>query len=516
MKVTKMRLTEGKQYNRKLREAEEGGEPVVLDDPQDASVKEIEQAILASSESRETGEPTISAETAKELAQDTKKISYAIDSTGDYLDIICTANKKYGYDNALIRELNKSLKSTVRNYRLAAGTYERGQAAPPKGSNLIITGLPGSAKTAIVKDWCKTQQVFGKPLKCVYLDVKTNEISAALSGIVMNTTRVGDARPTAGKAYTYQDTANLKELDSNKAYYVLFLDEFNRQLDKGIRGSLLTLIKDKAVEGEEPDSDTESGFHYFKNLLFVVIACNPKNRADKGADDLTTPEMDRGRHVEHNSTVALAQDYYDKTYLSAAAQVDPAGPYYANKVADNLRMHDVGHFIVNDPLFTTYGGSRPEGLFTTRAEYDDFEPGKQDVFSIRGLDEMVSECGGYKDEIMEWLDKNSSLWQSHVVKVLKQIMNSYEELSDAELIAKYKNELPQVVDGKVIQPEETSSASNSEGSVGDEEDFSANEDSVNIFKNAVNAQNAAKNGTTVASVNGAKQIVNDAFDGITF
>ena len=133
MKVTKMRLTEGKQYNRKLREAEGGGEPVVIEDPQDASVKEIEQAILDSSESEKTGEPTISAEAARELAQDTKKISYAVDSTGDYVDIICTANKKYKYDNELIRELNKSLKSTVRNYRLAAGTYERGQAAPPQG-----------------------------------------------------------------------------------------------------------------------------------------------------------------------------------------------------------------------------------------------------------------------------------------------------------------------------------------------------------------------------------------------
>jgi hypothetical protein len=79
-----------------------------------------------------------------------------------------------------------------------------------------------------------------------------------------------------------------------------------------MRGSLLTLLADRRVAGED-----EEGFKYFPNLLFTIAAINPPKDDDRGATELNDAERRRFYYrVEFNSEVPTTQifikEYYDK------------------------------------------------------------------------------------------------------------------------------------------------------------------------------------------------------------
>lgn len=166
--------------------------------------------------------------------------------------------------------------------------------------NVLVTGLPGSSKTATIRNWCKANGC-----ELYYLDAKNPDLQLLTSG-ASAIDRTDPSKPKVNTAYSNA----LAKLDRPNS--VLFLDELNRQIKEYMRGSLLTLIADRRVAGEGKD-----GFRYFHNLLFTVAAINPAVDGDRGATKLNSAEDRRFYYgVEFHSEVATTQvymkEYYDK------------------------------------------------------------------------------------------------------------------------------------------------------------------------------------------------------------
>lgn len=172
--------------------------------------------------------------------------------------------------------------------------------------NVLITGLPGSSKTATVRNWCKAR---GCHLH--YLDSKNPDIQLLTSGSsAVDRTNADNyvLKPAYSEA--------LAPLERERS--ILFLDELNRQIKEYLRGSLLTLLADRRVAGRD-----EEGFKYFPNLLFTIAAINPPTEGDRGATDLNAAEHRRFYyHVEFNSEVPTTkvffQGYYDNKLIEYA------------------------------------------------------------------------------------------------------------------------------------------------------------------------------------------------------
>ena len=101
--------------------------------------------------------------------------------------------------------------------------------------NVLISGLPGSGKTAIVENWAKARGI-----NCIEINAKDNDLEAFINGF---TVRDDDDRSRVTKAYSN----TLDDLKDETQNHIIFLDELNRQTKDQIRGSLLTLINNKTI-----------------------------------------------------------------------------------------------------------------------------------------------------------------------------------------------------------------------------------------------------------------------------
>ena len=165
--------------------------------------------------------------------------------------------------------------------------------------NVLVSGLPGSSKTATIRNWC---DINGCQL--YYLDAKNPDLQLLTSG-ASAIDRTDPEHPKVNTAYSNA----LAKLDRPNS--ILFLDELNRQVREYMRGSLLTLVADRCVAGEGED-----GFRYFPNLLFTIAAINPPaGDRDKGATELNAAEDRRFYYgVEFHSEVPTTQVYLKEYY----------------------------------------------------------------------------------------------------------------------------------------------------------------------------------------------------------
>ena len=184
--------------------------------------------------------------------------------------------------------------------------------------NVLVTGLPGSSKTATIRNWCKQH---GCNLH--YLDAKNPDLQLLTSG-GSAIDRTDPAHPKMKQAFS-DALAPLERENS-----VLFLDELNRQVKEYMRGSLLTLLADRRVAGEDKE-----GFKYFPNLLFTVAAINPPKEGDRGATELNDAERRRFYYsVEFNSEVPTTNVYFKEYY-------DKKIKNYVEKHKDRLTATDI-------------------------------------------------------------------------------------------------------------------------------------------------------------------------------
>lgn len=138
--------------------------------------------------------------------------------------------------------------------------------------------------------------------------MKNNDLDAFINGYTIHRdAKDGDDDEfgKVGQAYS----SNLDSLD--KPNSILFLDEYTRQKDDQIRGSVLTLINEHYIAGKD------HGKRYFPNFLFTIAVENPKSAGDSGVAHTNQAERTRfDTTLDHvDSDVPTTLDYLNKNWM---------------------------------------------------------------------------------------------------------------------------------------------------------------------------------------------------------
>lgn len=315
-------------------------------------------------------------------------------------------------NNALTRTLDEAL-------RVAREAVEDEEWH--RNCNVLVTGLPGSSKTKTIEGWGRANGV-----KVWYLDAKNPDLVLLTSG--GSTVDKSDPEHPKMKQVFSDALAPLNEGPS-----VLFLDELNRQLREYLRGSLLTLIDDRAVAGPGED-----GKQHFPNLLFTVAAINPRVHNEKGVDDLSGAERRRFHYqCEFNSTKETATAYFTDYYngkLRRLATEDKTKPNYKRRVAKLLRGQDIGNYLMKAIDFS----------FTTTADVENDNWKLSDTpLAQANLTELIENNGGDKEQIIK--DLKNDNWSLGLPQdktdMLIKLLNRYIPVPVEELRARKEKEL---------------------------------------------------------------------------
>ena len=274
-----------------LREADEKATAVEVDPS--ASTSEIAKDI--SSTAAADGAP-VSPEVANQKAQEIKSISDLI--SADDLAIIGTyasSKEDVGLSLNIKNKLTDVLDIALRdNSRFMSKGI-------PQMANVYVCGLPGSSRTAVIKNWCNTNGI-----NLVQLNAKDKEIDDIINGITV------PLRDDNGGIRNVVKFRSKKLNALEKPNSVLFLDELNRQQSEALRGTLPDILKDKSIEITNEDG-TDAKHHTFNNLLFCIVTMNPSAKNDLGATELNAAELCCGSYwVNFESTKESALEYFNK------------------------------------------------------------------------------------------------------------------------------------------------------------------------------------------------------------
>lgn len=276
-----------------LREADEKATAVEVDPS--ASTSEIAKDI--SSTAAADGAP-VSPKVANQKAREIKSISDLISADdlaiiGSYRsskeDVGLSLNIKNKLTDILDRALRQNNKFMDEGLSLMKNVY--------------VCGLPGSSKTAVIKNWCNTNGINLIRLNAA----KNKEIDDIINGITV------PLRDDNGGIKNVVKFRSKKLNALEKPNSVLFLDDLNEQ-SEALRGTLLDILKDKSIEITNEDGTHDK--HTFNNLLFCIVAMNPSAENDLGATELNAAELCCGSYwVDFESTKESALEYFNK-YLT--------------------------------------------------------------------------------------------------------------------------------------------------------------------------------------------------------
>lgn len=316
---------------------EEGAECKVdealdLNDPNDvAALSKIAQAILAGAKA-DAKAPEIdqafgddidakSGTASDEIAEEAEEIA---DATVEIAKII---NVPRG---AISTSLSDAEYNLERALRTAVQNIEAGYDADYP--NVILSGLAGFGKTALVKSWCKSHG-----LNMFECDAKSLDI-ATVGGIPY---------PEKGKDGRLMQTPIASRYWDGlfKPNTVLFLDEYNRA-NPSVAGTLLGLINnhDLPMTTQKKDGNFDN-VHHFSNILFTVIAINPASSYFSDVQEFTPEKVSRCINIvniEPNKATFKAHvlEVYDKA-LSIVALPDSVRRAYEGQrnLAEAILSH---------------------------------------------------------------------------------------------------------------------------------------------------------------------------------
>lgn len=406
MKITKVNkiITEGvkpeeKELEVKLTEAEDvadektaevetseavADEDMIVDDVLSASVSEIADAVQDAAEVASDGKETYSDAKAEKVAGELKTAAKGLDRTKwAPLDV----------PSALTDALDHCLAKSM----IAKKSGRR------DGTDILITGLPGSGKTGITKQWAEDRGV-----NLFYLNAKNDDLGAILNGFpvpVETTDADGNTVKVADRAFSKA----LDKLDREKS--VLFLDEFNRAAPK-LRATLLTLINEHKVEGNDKD-----GFRRFDNLLFTIACVNPSVPTDPGAMNLNDAEKSRFvKKLDWDSKVDDAL-HYIKFYINKTIkELDPNDEDYAFLYVEHKKVYNLAMALLTDRRFN----------FDTRDDLLDLFNEDKTMLNQRAITDGLLANGSSKDEFLYWVDNESDFLPKNI-QMIHEILDSWIE-----------------------------------------------------------------------------------------
>lgn len=429
-----------------LIESEENAntDDLVIDDVNAASVDEIADAVQDAAKEASDGEETFSDEKAKTIANEIKTHAKGFDTAAwAPLDV----------PSELTDKLDDCLANAMAAH--ASGTHD--------GVDLLITGLPGSGKTGITKQWAADRGV-----NLFYLNAKNDDLGAILNGFPIDTVET-DENGNQVHRVTRSFSKSLDKLDEPKS--VLFLDEFNRAAPK-LRAVLLSLINEHVVDGDGPD-----GFRHFNNLLFTVACINPSVPTDPGAMDLNDAEMSRFVDtLDWDSKADDALKYINFHLKKLINKLDPEDENYTFFYTRYNKILNLANALIGDARFD----------FDTREDLLDLFNDKAKMLNQRAITDALMAHGYDKTKFLNWVDKYSKFLDKDK-EMIHEILDAYVELEVN----------PSGADTQVADTAAQNSANNSDI---DSDDFNSvfgndgDESDTELFggSSATNTGNAAK------------------------
>ena len=416
MKIKK--LTESKKL---IEEAD--GQINPMQDSKADIVDEIEDHV----EETTNGEKGIEDADAEAIAQQTKQVGDEVNAgfvafnltDDDWSDVVIT--------NDVYEVLDMAHMAALKNMK-------RGRKA---GSNVLINGLPGSGKTAIVEAWAKM-----RGLELVAMNATDSKSDAAVNGMPMR-----DAENPDELAYLFNKKKLATLMDPKyKEKCVLFVDELNRQKTAQLRRPLMSLFNEKR--------NADGSLDFSKNLLFSIVCINPADGDggqfhDDGLADIFGAEPDRfAYHLKKfDSTIKDAISYYtwyrqkellEKGILSpgSAASANHGGwvgptrelsEDELDEVKDTLKICELALYILNNVT-----KSHEINIFSDRKDIDsEYRSGKHRHVSARGLYDGISDTMDIvptdKSPVpafLNYVDKYSD-WSPNKVKMFHDILDDY-------------------------------------------------------------------------------------------
>ncbi len=357
---------------------------LTIDNVESAPESEIADAVQDAAEEASEGKETYSDEKAETIAKEIKTHAKGFDAAAwAPLDVPS--------------ELTDKLDDCLANAMAAhtSGTHD--------GVDLLITGLPGSGKTGITKQWAKDRGV-----NLFYLNAKNDDLGAILNGFPVDTIETDENGNQVHKV-ARSFSKSLDGLDKPKS--VLFLDEFNRAAPK-LRAVLLSLINEHVVDGPGDD-----GFRHFDNLLFTVACINPSVPTDPGAMDLNDAEMSRFVDtLDWDSKVIDASNYINFYVKEQIKKLDPKDENYRFFYIRYSKILALANALFNDYRFE----------FDSRDDLLDLFNDKAKMLNQRAITDALMAHGYNKDKFLTWVDKYSKFLEKDR-NMIHDILDSYTE-----------------------------------------------------------------------------------------
>ena len=305
-------------------------------------------------------------------------------------------------------------------------------------TNILIEGLPGAGKTAIVKTWCKMNGLI-----CVAFNATDQKIESAINGMPMRDMTKPDENALA-YSYVMEKLGPLMDKKNNAKKCVIFVDELNRQKSEQMRRPFMSLFNEKC--------NADGTLDFTETLLFSVVCINPTDGGgikyyDRGVGELTQAELNRfyTKLRDFDSNIAEAVDYWNWFKNSELLELkiippgstasmnhnDQVGPTkkldeddiaYAKKI---IKAYTLAKYI-----FDNLKKSRETEIFTQRKDVEkSYLAGSKNYVTQRSLFEGIINNTDGDDEspvpaFLDWVD-NDSDFHADKKKMFHDILDSY-------------------------------------------------------------------------------------------
>ena len=415
--------------SKKLVEAEEEISLAEID-PRTDSVAEIKDAVEGEIEILSNGEVEITDNGVDEIADVTKEVGSAV-GAGQVAFVLDDND----FDDAVSH--NRLTQTLDKAYKTAKMNMKDGAKA---GANVLIEGLPGAGKTAIVENWCDRHGLI-----LVALNATDPKLEAAINGMPLRDVSITDSNELV-YAYAKDQLGPLLQPE-NEGKCVLFVDELNRQKTVGLRRPFMSLFNEKR--------NASGSLDFRKTLLFSVVCINPfgPQYFDTGVGELIPAEKDRflyklygKKGYDANNKDAI--DYWkshiinqllklgivspdstaSKNHDGFVGPTRPLSEYELERAKRLIRMRDLALKLLEDEYFS----------FTTREDTEEIHDEDASYLTSRSLTDGITQAEGNVKEFLEWVDEDSN-FSSSAVAMFHNILDGYI-MDTKSLYAKYKLE----------------------------------------------------------------------------